>query len=253
MRSKNLYPITILLLVALLSALGATAFLQGQGTPAASDAQTPPVRTLTVSGSGKAYLTPDIAYVNIGVHTQGKDATQAVASNNTQSQKVVDALRQLGIAAKDIQTTNFSIYPQQQYDSQGQPTGEITYMVDNSVFVTVHDLDKIGQLLDAAVKAGANSINGVQFDVADRAQALSDARKEAVADAQAQAQELAQAAGLKLGQVQSINVYGGSPPPMPVYQTAKGAGGMAEAAASIPVSPGQLIVTVDVNVVYQIQ
>jgi uncharacterized protein YggE len=249
MRNKIFITISILLIGALLGACGSVASAQGlTPTPGTEGSGQTSPRTLTVSGSGQTYLTPDIAYINIGVHTEGTNAAEAVSSNNTQSQKVIDALKNMGINAKDIQTTNFSIYPQQQYDNQGKPVGEVKYMVDNTVYVTVRDLDKIGDLLDATVKAGANSINGIQFDVADRTQALSDARKAAVADAKGQAEELAQAAGVTLGVVQSISTSTGSQP-VPFYQ-AKGAG--AADVASVPVSPGQMLVTVDVNIVYEI-
>lgn len=203
-------------------------------------------RTLTVMGSGQALLTPDIAYVTIGVHTENKNAAEAVAANNTQAQAVTNALKGAGIAAKDIRTTNFSIYPQQQYDDKGQLQG-ITYVVDNSVYVTVRDLTKVGDLLDTAVKAGANSISGIQFDVADKTKALSDARKAAVANATEIASELAGAANVTLGPVQSISISSTSP--MPVVDTRA----MAVEAASVPVSPGQLNLTVDVQVIFLIQ
>jgi uncharacterized protein len=257
MKSKLFYVISMLLIAALLGACAGSAAAQGQtptaaATSAPTSDQSANPRTLTVSGTGVAYLTPDIAYVNIGVHTENNDAAMAVSSNNTNSQKVIDALKKFGIADKDIQTTNFSIYPQQQFDNQGKSTGVINYVVDNTVYVTVRDLSKIGNLLDSVVQAGANSINSIQFDVTDRTKALSDARQAAIADAKAQAQEVASAAGVILGVVQSIDITGGSTPPMPVY-SAKAGGAMLDAAASVPVNPGQLTVTINVNVVYQIQ
>jgi uncharacterized protein YggE len=257
MKSKFFYIGSMLLIAALLGACAGSAAAQGQTPTAAATSssasdQSANPRTLTVSGTGIAYLTPDIAYINIGVHTENKDAAVAVSNNNTNSQKVIDALKKFGIADKDIQTTNFSIYPQQQFDNQGKATGEINYVVDNTVYVTVRDLSKIGNLLDTVVQAGANSINSIQFDVTDRTKALSDARQAAISDAKAQAKEVASAAGVTLGVVQSIDVTGGSTPPVPVYQ-GKGGGAMVEAAASVPVNPGQLTVTINVNVVYQIQ
>ena len=195
-------------------------------------------------------MEPDIAYVNIGVHTENKTASAAVGANNTQTQAVIDTLKKFGIAEKDIQTTNFSISPQQQYDSAGKPTGEIVYVVDNTVYVTVRDLEKIGDLLDAVVKSGANSISGIQFDVADKTTALSTARKAAVEDAQAIAEEMAAAAGVSLGEVQTMSIYGGSTP-QPMYDYRSGVQVME--AASVPISPGQLILTVEVSVVYEIR
>ena len=127
------------------------------------------VRTLSVSGNGQAYLAPDIAYIYVGVHTEKLTAAEAVAENTTQTQTVIQAIQDFGIDAKDIRTTNFSIWPMDKFDPQtGTPTGEKTYAVDNTVYVTVRDLDKLGDLLDTVVQAGANTVNSVQFDVAEQ-------------------------------------------------------------------------------------
>jgi len=246
MRNKIFFITSLMLIAVVLTACGSTALAQ---TATPTDKEQP--RTISVSGTGKSYLTPDIAYINIGVHTEGKDAAEVVASNNSQTQKVVDALTAEGVDKKDIQTTNFSIYPQQQYDTQGKPTGEITYIVDNTVFVTLRDISKIGHILGAVVQAGANSINGIQFDLDDKTAAMSQARQQAVKDAQAKAQELATAAGVTLGEVQTISEYGGAA--VPVFQGKGGGGVMMAEAANVPVSPGQMILQVDVNIVYNIK
>ena len=249
MRTKIVFLFTILILAGVLTACGSEAYARTPGDVAAQSVQAPQ-RTLNVNGTGKAYLVPDIAYINIGVHTESKDASEAVATNASQTQKVIDSLKAAGVDEKDIQTTNFSIYPQQKFDDKGQPTGEIIYMVDNTVAVTVRDVAKIGELLDAAVKAGANNIYGIQFDVADKSAALTQARTAAVEDAQTIAKELADAAGVTLGQIMTISSYGGTP--VPIYE-GKG-GGMAVAnSAAVPVSPGQMVLTVDVAMVYEIR
>ncbi len=251
MRNKFFFLISILLVSALLTGCAGAAYAQTT-TPAVQSAEEAKVtRTITVSGTGKTILTPDIAYINIGVHTENKSAKEAVSANNTDSQKVIDALKAAGIAAKDIQTTNFSIYPQQQYDTSGKPTGEIIYMVDNTVYVTIRDLTKIGDILDAAVQSGANSIGGIEFDVADKTGALSAARQAAVKDAQSKAQELAGAAGVSLGAIQTISESSSGGPP-PILYSKVPSPAVAEAAA-VPVSPGQLTISVDVSIVYEIQ
>jgi uncharacterized protein YggE len=217
----------------------------GQGAVQASP------RTLSVTGSGKAYLDPDIAYIHIGVHTENEDAKEAVEANNAGSQDVVDALRAAGIDAKDIQTTNFSIYPQQNFDPQGKPLST-RYVVDNTVYVTLRKLDNLGTVLEAAIDAGANAINGIQFDVADRTEALAEARRAALANAGELAQEMATAAGLELGEIQHINTFtGGFPGPM--FEGRGGGGYAMDVASAVPVAPGQLVVSVDVSVVYEIE
>jgi hypothetical protein len=206
-------------------------------------------RTLSVTGSAQAALTPDIAYINIGVHSENVDPKEAVASNNVSSKAVADALKALGVDGKDILTTNFSIYPQDEWGPDGQKIGT-KFMVDNTVYVTLRDLTKIGDLLGAAVKAGANSINGIQFDVADKTPYLAEARKAAVENANLQAQDLSKAAGVELGPVQSLNYYNTYASQVPMDMKGVGGGG---AAAAVPVSPGQLSITVDVSVVYEIK
>lgn len=207
------------------------------------------IRTLNVNGLGEVFLTPDIAYIYIGVHTEGATASEAVDSNKTQTTDVIDALKKAGVADKDIRTTNFSIWPSQQYGTDGAITGTI-YMVDNSVYITVRDLDGLGDLLDSAITAGANSVNSIQFDVADKTKAVKEARAKAVEDAKAQAQELADAAGISLGDIQSINYYDNSPYP---YAEGKGGGGDAYASAAVPIQPGQLTIAVTVNLTYSIK
>ena len=245
-RVNVFYP---LLIAAAILAVGVgTVFAQSSSPAVQTAVETQNPRTLTVSGTGKVYATPDIAYITIGVHTEGLEAAGAVADNNKQANEVIDTLKSMGVDPKDIQTTNFSIYPRQEYDTEGKPTGEVTYVVDNSVFVTVRDLEMVGEVLDEVVAAGANQISGIQFDVADRTASQSEARKAAVADARAKAEELAAAAGVKLGAVQTISEYtsGG---PIPKYDMRA----MAVAECSVPIESGQLALTIEVNIVYLIQ
>jgi uncharacterized protein len=240
---KKITPILIILVIATLalSACAAPSTTNGVNTPAQ--------RQLTVTGNGKVNVAPDVAYINIGVHTEAASVGEALSNNTRQSQQVSDALKVLGLTEQDIQTTAFNVYPQQNYGPQGEML-DIKYVVDNSVYVTVRDLTKLGQILDTVVKSGANNINGITFDVADRSAALSSARQAAVEDARTQAEELAVSAGAKLGEVQYINVSSYSQP----YGTysLKGDGGMA-ASGSVPVSAGQIQVVVDVNLTYALK
>jgi uncharacterized protein YggE len=204
------------------------------------------VRTVSVSGSGLAYLVPDIAYIYVGVHTEKPSASEAMTENNAQTQKMIQALTDFGIDAKDIRTTNFSIWPMDKYDpASGLPTGEKTYSVDNTVYVTMRELDKLGSLLDTVVAAGANTVNSIQFDVADKTEAIKNARAEAVKDAEAQAQSW----------LQLVESSGDQPllhePALSVYE-GRGGGG-ADVAAGSAHQPGQLTFTVSVNVTYAIK
>lgn len=252
MSKKILFFISIVILATLVTACGSIA-----GSPditsaiAAGEEGSERTRTLNVSGTGRVTLTPDIAYITIGVQTESDDAAEAVAENNAKTQAVIDALTNAGIESKDIKTTNFSIYPRQEYDDRGKPTGEIMYSVNNSVFVIVRDLDGIGELLNSTVAAGANTIQGIQFDVEDKAEALADAQEKAVTNARAQAENLAAAAGVTLGEVLNINTFGG-PTPLPRYES-RGVVIEAAEAVPVPISPGETVVSVEVNMVFEIK
>ena len=147
---------------------------------------TPPPRNIAVTGNGKVYLTPDIATISIGVHNENESATRAVENNNAQAEAVMGVLLDIGVEEEDIKISNFNIYPEQRSDDSVNPSSTV-YVVDNTVFVTVRDLNNLGSILGSVVEAGANSIFGIQFDVADKTQALSAARKLAVENAQVKA------------------------------------------------------------------
>ena len=240
MRTKT-FAFAGLILALLLSACGSTTIQQ---------AAPENIRTLNVNGLGQVYLTPDIAYIYIGVHSEGGNAADAVDENKTQTNAVIAALKESGVEEKDIRTTNFSIWPSQQYGPDGTVSGTV-YMVDNTVYVVVRNLDGLGDLLDSAIAAGANSINSIQFDLADKADAVKEARAKAVEDAKRQAGELAEAAGLSLGDIQNISFFDNSP--YPYYEGKGGGGGVAYGGEAVPIQPGQLTISVTVNIAYQIK
>ncbi len=244
MRTKSLI-VSIVLLAAV--ALSACAPSSVAVNPAA------PQRTLNVTGAGQVELTPDIAYIYIGVHTEKPTASAAIAENTAQTASVIAALKGAGVDEKDIRTTNFSIWPFDKYDpATGTSTGEKYYGVDNTVYVTVRKIDKLGDLLDTVVKAGANSINSIQFDVADKTAAMKQARDAAVNNAKQQAQELAAAAGVTLGEITNISFYEATP--TPVFEAfGRGGGGGDMAQAAVPIQPGQMTLTVTVSMTYEIK
>jgi len=206
-------------------------------------------RTISVNGTGTVYLTPDIAYINVGVHTENPDVGQAVDQNNQKSQAVIQAIKGLDVADKDIQTTNFNVSENMQNDPvTGAQTG-VNYLVDNTVNVTMRDLSKLSDLLDAVIQAGANYINGVNFDLADRSLAVQQARLLAVQNARKLAEDLAKGANLSLGDVQTLSYYDYAPSPF----YGKGGAEAASAASSAPINPGQMQLTVNVSITYAIK
>ncbi len=251
MKSKSLLIVVLLAVAAIvLTACGAMVAEAAGGSAPRLQTADGTTRTLTANGTGQVKLAPDIAYVTIGVRTQDRDAKAAVAANSEQSQELVDALLAFGVAEEDIQTTNFNIYSSEDYSQPFETKPPTVYVVENSVFVVVRELESIGDLLSTAVEAGANNIWGIQFDVSDKSAALSQARELAVAAARDQAEELAGFAEVELGQIVNINSYGGFPQPLGVG----GSGAVAyEAALAVPVSPGMLTISVDVTIIFEIQ
>jgi uncharacterized protein YggE len=205
--------------------------------------------TISVTGSGLAYGTPDVASVQIGVQSRNTDPKAAVADNTQRANALIDALKALGIDAQDLQTSNFSVSAQQDYDpATGQSRGTFTYVVDNTLTVTVRDLGKLGDVLSQAVEAGANNIYGVSFSVSDPAKLEAEAREKAMADAKARAEALAQAAGVTLGGPITISEYVSAPPvPGPIFRAE------VASAAPVPVQTGQMQVSLQVSVTYEIQ
>ncbi|MCL4505650.1 MAG: SIMPL domain-containing protein [Chloroflexi bacterium] len=209
-----------------------------------------PGRTITVVGAGTASGTPDVAHVTIGVETQDASLSKAVAANQTRMTQLLATLKELGIADKDIRTVNYSVNtetpPVKEPATGAQPNAAaITYHVNNQVQVTVRDVTKLGDVLDKGVTAGANSIYGVDFGVADPSALEATARSNAVADAKSRAESLAKLAGVTLGDVYSISESAGGP--VPVMRAAS------FAAASTPIQTGSYEVSASVQIVYLIK
>jgi len=235
---------TLLIVLASLVVLGA---LTACSTTPVTVTSSPNIPTLSASGHGEVYIAPDLAYINIGVHTEDPSVSAALTANSNQAKAVADALVALGVESKDIQTSNFSVYPMSNYAPDGTVSSKY-YAVDNTVYVTVRDLSKLGTLLDTVVSSGANSINSISFDIENKDAALAQARDLAIADAKSEAEGIAKAAAIQLGAMQNISISsstGGT-----VYD---GKGGMYAANSSVPVSAGQLLITVDAYLTYAIK
>jgi uncharacterized protein YggE len=220
----------------------------GAPYPLAAGTDTPLEHTISVAGSGKVTLVPDMATVNLGVVVQkdtAKAARQAAAERMT---GVVAALKKLGIDDKDIATSTISLSPV--YDWSNNTQRITGYQLNNMVTVTVRDLDKLGDILDDTITAGATSVDGITFDVADRVGAEAKAREAAMVDAKAKADTLAKGGGVRVTGVQSIS-ESVSTPVWYDYRMAAPTAGAAED-ASTPVMPGTTDVTITVQVVYTI-
>jgi uncharacterized protein YggE len=209
-----------------------------------------PSRTITVTGMGEALGDPDTAMIQLGVSVRDEDVASAVDSANQVVQSVTDALVALGIEEVDIQTTNFSVWPEDVYDPEtGRQTGERIFHVDSTVNVTVRDISMMSDVISTGLEAGANNIFGISFSIEDTAPLAAQARANALEDASARAQALADGMGLTLGNVVSVIEYGGGGITSRVQEVpaAEGLGG-----GGPPISPGQTGVSVQVQVVYEI-
>ncbi|MDX5349888.1 MAG: SIMPL domain-containing protein [Paracoccaceae bacterium] len=199
---------------------------------------------INVTGIGTVEAAPDVASLSIGVTTQGDTAVAALAANSAAMEAVMTRLTAAGIEARDMQTSNLSVNPNWSGYDTATPTIS-GYVAANLLTVTIRDLGALGQVLDAAVQDGANTLNGLTFGLADPAPLMDEARKEAVADARARAELLATAAGVKLGRIVSISEGQPAQGPMPYYKAEL-------AAAPVPVAGGEVDVQATVTIFYEI-
>ena len=208
--------------------------------------ETPAQHTVTVSANGKITVVPDVARVTLGV-TVTKSTVKAVRQAGAKSMTdIIGALKALGIAEADIQTTNLSLYPQ--YGSGSAPK-IVGYQISEQIQVTVRDLDKAGDVVDTATAKGATDVNGISFELADPVKAQNDARAKAVEAARTSAQAMAAAGKVSLGAVVSIT---DASPPLPIYYGYGALKGVAVPDAATPVQPGTQDLTATVTVVFAI-
>jgi uncharacterized protein YggE len=206
--------------------------------------------TITVVASGEARGAPDQANLSAGVTTTAATANEAVALNARKMTAVFDALKRLGIADKDIQTSNFSVQPQMSpYNQNGGAQHIVGYQVSNEVDVTLEDTRKLGAALDTLVGAGANQINAIGFSIENADALEAKAQQAAIAKARARAETYAAAAGVSLGGVVSIS-EATAEAPRPVFRAVAG---VMAAPPPTPTAAGELSVSASVTVVYAIQ
>ncbi len=245
MNMRFLSILSALTLVALAIAVGTLATLWFRPRPLAAQTTGAPVRQITVVGEGKTNAPPDTALVQIGVQTDAPTAREALTANNTQMEALIARLKELGVAERDIQTSNLSIWPR--YDNEGRQV--VGYQVSNMVSVKIRQIDQAGELLDKVVDAGANNLGGIAFLIDDPSALQKSARDAAIADARQRAEAMAQAAGVTLGQVLAISETISSPPVYPMMMEARTAG----AGGSVPIQTGEQTITAQVQMTFEIR
>ena len=210
----------------------------------------PTVDMISVSGTGHVSLTPDRYSFTATVQTMAPTVEEAVNDNNQKVAAAIAALKAAGAKAEEIQTANFSIFPQQDYSQQqqGKPPRIIGYQVSNSITVTRKQISDAGRLLQAAISAGVNQTSGLSFSVSDPTRGRDDGVRAAFADARSKASLLATAAGRTLGPAIAINELGSTQPqPRPMVRNAMAA---QVVSAEVPVESGTTEVTFTVSVVF---
>jgi len=204
--------------------------------------------TFNLSASGETVIAPDMATITLGVQTEGASAQAALSANGTAMNKVIAALKKAGVAERDIQTSNLNVNPQYVYE-QNQPPRLTGYQASNQVTILARDLAKLGQTIDAAASAGANTVGGISFGLQDPQKAEDAARVKAVEALKAKSDLYARATGYKVVRLVSLNEAGGytpSPQPAPMFAMAK-----REMADSTAISGGELKVRIEVSATYE--
>jgi uncharacterized protein YggE len=229
---------TLLILCCCSIAFGTTSLAETANPPPAARP------SITVTGMGEVHKQPDMARVSIGVVTQENTAADALHNNTDAVDKLMTALKAFKIADRDIQTSNFNISPQYDYDRSNQTPRLTGYRVSNQVRIAVRQIDDLGALLDRVVTAGANQINQVTFEIGEADSLRDTARQMAMHDARRKAALYAKEARVRLGPVLKVVEAGGAVP-APQFGIA-----MAQEARAVPIAPGELAIRQEVRVTF---
>jgi uncharacterized protein YggE len=199
-------------------------------------------RSVTVTGEATVSVAPDTAIIRIGVNSTAKTAREASDANAKQMTGVLAAIKDAGIADRDVQTSRLSLQPQ--YDPNKSGTARLLgFQVTNQLTVRIRDIDKMPGIIDRSIGAGANEMSGIEFVVSEQSKLLDQARDDAIADARRKAERYAKAADAKLGAVTAISEDGSSPPPRLMQ---------AMRASGAPVAPGEQMLRASVSVTYEL-
>lgn len=232
---RKTIPVVVLMLLLALMALPAAAQDGGQNS-------------ITVTGYGQASGAPDVAYIELGVEVADASVAQAFTQASGTIERIIAALRDLGIAAEDIRTSSLNIWAESRYGPMGETVGISSYRVNSILSVTVRDITIVERVITTAVDAGANVIYGLNFGISDTEALMQEARAAAVENARATAESLAGLLNVEVGDVvMVVEGFGGY---SPIMGFRGGGGGAMEAA--MPIQPGQFSVGVTVTVTYSI-
>lgn len=208
-------------------------------------------RRIRVQGLGEVRVMPDQAQISFAVETFAPSAREAGEENARTMERVMAALVAAGVARRDLETQNYSVFPEYVHDEQGREPRIRGYRVSNQVLLTTRDLDRVGPLIDVALGAGANRMNGVNFSVTDSDAATTSALNQAVGRARTAAETMAAALGVRLGPVMQASTS--TAPPPPVQREMRREMMAAQDVAQTPINPGEQVVRATVSLVFAIE
>ncbi len=249
MKGKLWILATFFLAFSLFMGVGLTLISQPPLPVAAQTSQTTDdnLATIEVSGQGQVQAEPDQAVVRLGVQTEADTAEAALEENNERMTAVISATIEAGIEESDITTEGFRLQPVYETSNDGQSRELVGYQANNMVRVMVTDLPMLGALLDTAVTAGSNNIQGIEFQISSREELEAEAREIAISNAEEKAEQLTQLAGAELGPVHTIlELGGGGPVPLGVTD-------QVVLETSVPIQAGTQTITANVYVVWEIR
>ncbi len=256
---NKIVPVTGLFLVMLLVGLAFTGYAQTntaekQGVASFAEDTKEEPRLISVSGTAKKTMAPDTAEIYLSVETLDKSASKSQNQNAVISEKVRKALKDSGIADKDIQTTSYNLYQEYEWNQSTLKSEVKGYKTVNSIKVIVRNLSNVGTTIDVAVGVGANSVSGVSFTLSDekQAQLANEALQQAAANASLKAQNIAKGLGIALGKVQTASESSSYYPPTPYYRSYDLAAGATAESAKTSITPGDIEVNASVSVTYEI-
>lgn len=240
---KNTWWLILCLVVVL--AFGAVGCARGGNVSVTPQQQT----GIWVTGQGEVMAVPDIAELRLGVEVQADTVAEAQTQASDAMDKVQQALEDNGVAEKDIQTQRYSIYPVTKWISDKDEQEIVGYRAANIVVAKIREIDKAGAIIDAVAEAGGDftRIQDISFDVDDKTPYYEQARAKAVEDANNKATQLADLAGVGLGKATCVSEGAGY---LPVRADFYGEAAMPS--GTTPISPGELKITVQVQVIYEI-
>ena len=202
---------------------------------------------ITVSAQGSIKVAPDVAFVTVGVVTQDQDIQKAQSDNKDLMNSLYTAMKDAGLSEDDMQTTNYSIYPIYDYNSNGKISA---YEVNNLVELTIRDIDNVGNYIDIAAQAGANTSYAIVFDLQDESEYYNEALTDALAAAKGKADAIAKAGDYQI--IGTIEVSENSTSNDPYRDYAMAETAAADGGSSTPISAGKMEVTASVTIVYEI-